>query len=267
MINPKSISEQLLFTTVRLQTNQGAGTGFFFHFKIGEKCAPVIITNKHVVNNRQKEQVTFSLHTKENSKPSNNNIDIALMAEWNFHPSLDLCFTFLQPLLEQIKTQRNLEVFYVPFTEDIIWTDAKLEGLQAAEDIFMVGYPIGLYDKKNNLPLLRKGITASHPALDFNDAGIGVIDCSCFPGSSGSPIVIYNDNGYTDKNGTTHLGAKRFVFIGILFSGPTYNAQGEVEIQEIPTQQKTVVGTQTMINLGYYVKAKEILRLKENLQL
>jgi len=264
MIQPQSISEQLLFSTVRLETKEGSGTGFFFHFKIDEqKCIPVIITNKHVVNNNQKQQVRFTLHVSDAGKPSKDNIDITLMAEWVFHPKHDLCFTVLQPLLEQIKLKASKNIYYKPFTEDIIWEDSKLEDLNAAEDITMIGYPIGLYDRINNLPLLRKGITASHPALDFNDKGVGVIDCSCFPGSSGSPVVIYNDNGYSDKKGNTYLGAKRFIFIGVLFSGPVCDANGNIEIQVIPTKQKITKSTSLMINLGYYIKAKEILKLKE----
>lgn len=54
----------------------------------------------------------------------------------------------------------------------------------------MVGYPIGLADARNNYPIFRKGYTAAHPAVDFNEDGIGLVDMACFPGSSGSPIYI-----------------------------------------------------------------------------
>lgn len=112
---------------------------------------------------------------------------------------------------------------------------------------------------------MRKGITASHPAINFNNESIGVIDCACFPGSSGSPILLCNDNGYTDKKGTTHIGAKRVVLLGVLFSGPTFDAQGNIVIKEIPTQQKVITSTPMMVNLGYYIKAKELFGLKEEI--
>jgi hypothetical protein len=247
-----------------LATEQGSGTGFFFHFKIDDQNqVPVIITNKHVVNNKSEQQVKFSLHIKDANNLTNENMDITLNAKWIFHPTQDLCCTFLNPLLLQIKGQGQKEIFYIPLMEDLIWADSKLEELQAVEDILMVGYPIGLFDKKNNLPLFRKGITASHPAINFNNESIGVIDCACFPGSSGSPIILYNDNGYTDKKGNIYMGAKRFIFLGILSSGPTFDSQGNIEIREIPTQQEIITHTQMMVNLGYYIKAKEILKLKE----
>jgi hypothetical protein len=264
MIQPKLASEKLLFSTVRLGTTQGSGTGFFFHFNVdGQTHVPVIITNKHVVNDKSVQEVEFSLHIREADNPTSENISIRLNANWIFHPNMDLCCTFTNPLLTQIKVQKQKEIFYIPFTEEFIWDDAKLGDLQAVEDILMVGYPIGLFDKKHNLPLFRKGITATHPAMNFNDESIGIIDCACFPGSSGSPIVLFNDNGYTDKNGTNHIAAKRFALLGLLFSGPIYDAQGNIVIKEIPTQQKIIANTPIMVNLGYYIKAKEILKLKE----
>ena len=51
-MKPESISEQLMFNTVRLETESGMGTGFFYNFKVGENIYPTIITNKHVVNHK-----------------------------------------------------------------------------------------------------------------------------------------------------------------------------------------------------------------------
>ena len=33
-----------------------------------------------------------------------------------------------------------------------------------------------------------------------------LIDAACFPGSSGSPVIMYNTVGYTDKAGNLTLG-------------------------------------------------------------
>lgn len=262
MITPTSVTEQLLFNTVRLKTDSGFGTGFFFSFKFGDKVFPVIITNKHVINYDETKNVEFLLHVGENGKPTDENIPINYSANWIFHPSLDLCFCFVNPIFEQVKKTLNKDVFFIPITEELIWDYIKLEELQAVEDVLMVGSPIGLWDEKNNLPLIRKGITSSHPAIDFNRESVGVVDISVFPGSSGSPIFIINTNGYSDKKGTNYLGASRIIFIGILFEGAFLKQEGEVAVVEIPTQQKAFSVTPSMINIGYYIKAKEILVLK-----
>ena len=129
----------------------------------------------------------------------------------------------------------------------------------------MIGYPIGLWDEANNFPILRKGVAASHPALDFNRESIGVIDAACFPGSSGSPILIYKTN-YVNKLGVTRLGATQIILLGLLTAGPVYTCEGTIEIKEIPTNSVPIVSTNQMIHLGYYVKAKEIMTLIEEIK-
>jgi hypothetical protein len=263
-MKPQTISEQMLFSTVRLvASNDSIGTGFFFNFAFeNNKTVSVIITNKHVVNNNQKEKVKFFLHTKNGDSPNDGKINISFPTDWHFHSDQDLCFCFAAPLLQQIKDQKQKDIFYIPIIENLIWDNTKLEELSAIEDVVMVGYPSGLWDQKNNLPLFRKGITSSHPATDFNDKNVGVVDMACFPGSSGSPIFVLNENGYTDKKGNSYLDGKRLIFLGVLFQGPQFNAKGKLIIENIPTQQKVLAVTPMMINLGYYIKATEILYFK-----
>jgi hypothetical protein len=76
MINPTLITEQLLFSTIKLSTSSGSGTGFFFTFKVNDLYYPVIITNRHVVGYKNKEMVNFLLHIKQENKPSDENIEI-----------------------------------------------------------------------------------------------------------------------------------------------------------------------------------------------
>ncbi len=268
MFKPQTISEQMLYNTVRLEAGGGStGTGFFFNFKFSEnKTVPVIITNKHVVNGNEDEEVKFFLHTKDKDTPADEKLNISFKTKWYFHSDQDLCFCFVNPLFEQIRSQKSKEIFYIALEETLIWDDQKLEELSAIEDVVMVGYPSGLWDRKNNLPLFRRGITSSHPATDFNNKNIGVVDMACFPGSSGSPLFVLNENGYTDKNGNTHLGGKRLIFLGILFQGPQLNTKGELVIEDIPTQQKVSAVTPIMINLGYYIKAAEILNFKPEIE-
>lgn len=258
MINPQTKTEQLLFCTTRIETSTGTGTGFFFRFQIDEeKGINVLVTNKHVVANA--DEISFSVHIRENDMPTNEHILITRRVQWFDHPTLDLCCTVVDPLF--MKTGK--EVFYLPILENFIWTHSDLTNLSAMEDVVMVGYPTGLWDEIHNLPLLRKGVTSTHPAIDFKGKNQGVIDAACFPGSSGSPICIVNEGGYFDKNGTLNVGHSRFGLIGILYAGPQYNAQGEIIVQEIPTQQVASANTPMMMNLGYYIKADQMLALKK----
>ena len=260
-----SISEKLMFNTVRLSSPEGtSGTGYFYNFNIDGTIIPVIITNKHVVNNKTNATMTFFVHLFNGENKSDESYSVTLTTDWIFHSCKDLCFCYVNPVFEFVRKKTGREVFYFAIDESIIPTQEKLETLSALEEVVMVGYPIGLWDKRNNLPIFRKGYTASHPAIDFNEFGIGLVDMACFPGSSGSPIFILNEGGYKDKFGNFNLGQSRLYFIGTLFSGPYYDATGEIVVTDIPTSQLKVQShTGVMVNLGYYIMAKELLEFRK----
>jgi hypothetical protein len=276
MLVPQTLSENLLFTTVRIETElsngtKGTGTGFFFDFRINDKQAlPVIITNKHVV----KDAVVgrFQLHTRNTDQtsftPSGKFFTVNLdnfEKRWIAHPNsdVDLCAMLFQPL--NVEAQKNnMNIFRSAFDDTLILNDAALVDLRAVEDILMIGYPIGLWDQTNNFPLIRKGITASHPATNFNGKSEFVIDIACFPGSSGSPIVLVNEGMYGTKKGT--IVGNRIIFLGVLHAGPFMDATGDIEIAEIPVSRQGSSHTKLMINLGYVIKAKEISVLGEELK-
>lgn len=263
-MKPISISERMMFNTVRLvASDRSSGTGYFYNFVIDNKIVPVIITNKHVVNYNSNETMTFYLHLRNGENESNESYQVTLTLNWIFHSKKDLCFCFVNPVFEFVKKQTSKDVFYIAIDETILPSQKMLEELSALEELVMVGYPIGLWDKNNNFPIFRKGYTASHPAIDFNESGIGLVDMACFPGSSGSPIYILNEGGYKDKVGNLNWGQSRIIFIGTLFSGPIYDATGKLVVTDIPTSNQVVEShTGIMVNLGYYIKSSEILEFK-----
>lgn len=263
-MEPKTISERLMFNTVKLVASDGAsGTGFFYQFRVNDRIYPAIVTNKHVVNYNPNEIMTFYLHLRTGENSSSENYKVTYRANWVFHSTKDLCFCFINPVFQEVKNKTGKDVFYIADDDTIVATSQKLEELSALEELVMVGYPIGLWDSKNNFSVFRKGYTASHPAFDFNENGIGLVDMACFPGSSGSPIYILNENGYVDKNGTHYLGRSRVILVGILYAGPQYNAQGDLVVTTIPTQQKIQTSTPIMTNLGYYIKATELKEFED----
>lgn len=260
---PVNISEQLMFNTVRLETKEGSGTGFFFNFIFGNSCVPILVTNKHVVNYNQSETVTFFLHLREGK--DNETIEsypITLETNWIFHSNKDLCFSFMNQVFKEVKARTGKSVYYIPAEENLIPNEEVTSSLSALEEIVMVGYPIGLWDKINNYPIFRKGYTSSHPSYNFNEKGIALADIAAFPGSSGSPIYIINEGSYKEKTGGIIIGQSRLIFLGILFAGPTINTNGEIIAIDIPTQQKIISKTSIMTNLGYYIKSTELLEFK-----
>lgn len=180
-------------------------------------------------------------------------------ARWTHHPEpeIDLCAMPIAPLLREAES-KGRSVFYISLDDSLIPTDSELQELDLLEEITMVGYPNGLWDRKNNMPVFRKGATATHPALDWNGKPEFMIDAACFPGSSGSPVLLYNTGGFTDKRGNVVLGGARLKLLGVLYAGPQHMADGQIEMVPVQTVAKPVVHTAIPLNLGLVVKAKAL---------
>ena len=214
----------------------------------------------------------FNLHEGEikesTTVPSGKFVSVELdnfEKRWINHPNeeIDLCAMFFQPLVSEAEKQKKT-IFYIHLDDSLIPTEEFLRELTAAEEILMIGYPIGLWDTVNNLPITRRGITATHPAMDFCGKSIIVIDVACFPGSSGSPVLLVNEGIYGTKRGA--VAGSRAILLGVLFAGPQMDVHGDIKIEDIPTANKMSSSTKIMINLGYVIKAKEISLLGEVLK-
>ena len=93
----------------------------------------------------------------------------------------------------------------------------------------MIGYPRGIYDEANNLPIVRRGITATSMGRDYNSKPEFMIDMACFPGSSGSPVFM-DKTGYVDRKTQGHMiDAHRFYFLAIFYAGPLITNQGAIK--------------------------------------
>lgn len=79
------------------------------------------------------------------------------------------------------------------------------------EKIVMVGYPNGIWDQRYNFPVFRSGVAATHYRYDWNGRPEFLIDCACFPGSSGSPVLICDVGQVHTKKGL-QIGQSRLSF-------------------------------------------------------
>ena len=261
-------SDQLLFCTARIECSNSVGTAFFMNFSTNSPGmhVPCLITNKHVVEGFN--SCSFFVHIGEfengDLKKIMEPIRVTIQNLHEivfFHPNndTDLCLIPFEPLREQAEN-KGKKIFYRSLDESLIPSEETLRNLLALEEVTMIGYPNGLWDEKNNFPLLRRGSTATHPAVDFNNRPIACVDIACIPGSSGSPIVLFNEGTFKTRGNVT-VGS-RALLLGVLFAGPVMSVDGNIRIEEIPTTSKPVFNINQMIHLGYYIKAKELLLLK-----
>ncbi len=266
-----SPSEELAYSTVRIQCElatgkSSVGTGFFFQFSIDDgKSIPAIITNKHVIAGSI--HGTFQLTRAQNDgSPTIGNFENVALDNfenlWIPHPdsNVDLCAMPTGPLLNQAHQQR-LTFFYRSFGKQIIADSQLLSNLNAIEEILMIGYPVGIWDATNNLPVFRNGITATHPNIDYTGNKEFMVDCACFPGSSGSPVLLYNFGNYQDRSGNTVIGT-RIALLGVLYAGPKFTVEGKINVVPIPTSLKPIPVSQIPTNLVIVIKAQQIMGLE-----
>lgn len=268
-----TITEQLSYSTVRIECemndgSKSSGSGYFLRFKVdnvNNQHIPVVITNKHVIRNAKKGKLVLTI-ARDGQPVDREHFQFFIEGFeglWKQHPDpdVDLCAMPLAPFIRAAESQGK-SVFYIPLDLELIPDQSKLGTLSALEEIVMIGYPNGIWDEVNNKPIFRKGITATHPCFDYNGKKEFMIDAACFPGSSGSPVFILNENGYSDKSGNTYIGAKRLLLMGTLYAGPQHTATGEVRIVNVPTSQVPIAVSAIPNNLGLVIKSERIHELE-----
>ena len=266
-----SIMELLCSSTVRIETrdisnNCYFGTGFFFNLSVDGNVVPLIITNKHVVKGMDRGYFVLTEQDKNGNPMYKQHFTVVIEhnfeKHWIMHPdpNIDLCVMPINPILELGNKQYGKVFFHRAFDNSLIPVDEKLSEIDIAEEVFMIGYPNGLWDSVNNMPIIRRGTMATNISLNHNGKREFVIDAACFPGSSGSPVVLVNKNGYTDKQGNVKLGKRRLMLLGVLYAGPHLTVTGEIEIVTVPNlQQKPLAVSHIPSNLGYIIKSDAIL--------
>ena len=219
MTSRLTVPEQLMHATVRIEcTGAGGvkswGTGFFYKFlDDGKSYVPVIVTNKHVIRGAARGAIWLTLRGSDDLPVvgSHHGIEMAPFEPmWIQHPEpdIDLAVIPVASLFTQAAAAGH-KYFYVSLDKSLLPTSEIIDSFSGFDDILMVGYPNALWDSVNNLPILRSGVTATHPKYNYEGKPVFLIDCACFPGSSGSPVIVYDKNGWTDRNGNIHMGQQR----------------------------------------------------------
>jgi hypothetical protein len=266
-----AVTRQLQHSTVRLECTRpsgeiASGTGFHIRLRLDEQTfIPALVTNRHVVRDAAECAIHFTLADKNGTSSGIHERFVIKPFQWLDHPdpNVDLALIPIQPWLIQLAAIGK-RPFYIDLTEEIIPAPSSLAGLSPLEDILMVGYPNGIWDSVNNFPIFRRGITATACNLDYQGRSEFLVDAAVFPGSSGSPVFIFNEGTYLDGNKIVFGG--RLLFIGVLYAVHLHTAQGEIRTVTVPTDTKSMAFSAIPNNLGICIRAARILDFKESLK-
>ena len=260
------MAEMLTYSTVQIKCNyagnlEGSGTGFIINIcenKEKGTCVPILVTNRHVIENSTKISFKLCLADDDGNPIDTQTHEVdAPMILWRKHPvaNVDLCCLPLVPILNHV-TEQGVKVFYIPLSAGLIPGEDALRNLVALEDVVMIGYPIGVSDTYNNKPVIRRGITAIHPKNDYNGRKETLLDIAAFPGSSGSPVFIFNQGAYPTLDGIEMKSSPRIMLLGVLWGGEEYNAAGVLQFSLLPNIPTPM--TKIPANLGIIIKSERI---------
>jgi len=265
-MEPVSDIEEWMFSTVRIETEEKDGkqwssTGFIFGYPIDkDKAIPFLVTNKHVIQ----EQVKGDLHfiKEKNNQPSLGEgltLPIGNFEDhWFEHPDTDVDVAVMPfgRILKHIEKE-NEKIFYRFVSGRIIPKQAEIEDMDAMEEIIFIGYPKGLFDEKNYTPIIRKGVTATPFYIDHGGKKQFLIDASIFPGSSGSPIFLIDNNIHWSKKERKPLDS-RILFLGIISDGFIFDEKNKVIKKTKDVKTKSFVKTQQFMDIGIVFKPETI---------
>ncbi|HEY3287032.1 MAG TPA: serine protease [Gemmatimonadaceae bacterium] len=251
--------EQMLFTTVRIEgtlANGGTttGTGFIFERRIGDDRIPFIVTNRHVVGDVKSGAIFFHIGEGEQPKLGNGyKLDIIdFDAMWVFHPdkTVDVAVVPLGPLLKT-PTQAGVKLFYRSIPTEFLATDAQLASLSVLQRVVFIGYPNGLWDSANLLPIARTGSIATLPRIAFQGRPVFLIDASVFPGSSGSPVFVFDEGSFHDPTGGgLVVGQSRVILLGLVAAVYYKTEVNDIQTVAHAAGGRQVVVDKEMIDLG-----------------
>lgn len=152
---------------------KGIGTGFYFCFTNNEDTLSVIVTNKHVINNYQTGYLRFKPFNSITEGVTYGDImEIKIDnfdSKWIKHPSEDLAISPLNSIFEEVYKKYKKVIGTFKYDESYIPSDQEYNDLSAIEEIVMIGYPKGLADELNDLPIVRKGLTATPVFLNYQN--------------------------------------------------------------------------------------------------
>lgn len=261
MRSVETVADQLFFTTVYIEAvvsgGVSTGTGFVVNYQTSAGYIPILVTNKHVLGDFT--EVTFRMVASENGAPSQRATQITVSSivpgqTWVGHPDSNVDIAVM-PFGEVMTAMANSGAapFFRAFGPENFLTQDQADELDGIEQVLFVGYPNGLFDTASWMPIVRRGQTATPIYNDYRGQPSFLIDASVFPGSSGSPVVIYDRGMYVTRSGTTNIGS-RFYLAGIVAAVHTREVLGQI----ILTQGTPAAAFNDMIDLGIVYKAGAI---------
>ena len=233
------------------------------HAYTEQLCHVYLITNRHAVPPAGKEasiKVRVTTHSSTGAEIKEMLIPVVgpdghYLPTVRNHPRYDLV---------AIRITRNLKENSVEccFVDTNLFATRQVllkENVTLGDELFLLGYPDGIFEEKNTSPILRQGIISTDPTEDYSvnqslQAKFGLppaipgflIDANVFPGSSGSMVILRPQLFTQEAPGVVGVkGQANFYVLGLVF--------GSLPIDDV------AIGAKQRMGLGLVLSADTIL--------
>lgn len=148
-----------------------------------------LITNKHVLVDKNSVKVRFNPHSSEQAK----DYDLSLIDDgnkrWTGHQidEIDVAAIDINP---RILVDGGMKFKYFVSDSNILSIDQMVEkGMTEGDFIYVLGFPMGLVDRDRQYVIVRSGSIARIRDVLEKRSNDFIVDSFVFPGNSGGPVV------------------------------------------------------------------------------
>lgn len=244
------IVETWVNTTVLIRNEWNRiGTGFLVAREIAPDQGQILlVTNKHVIHKdeamrRQASRITITANiTEPDGKIRRKEFPLPMAGRpWGEHVDADVDVLVIEvtDLILAHPEMHRKWAMYGDFADQKVLEEQEIT---IGEEVFIIGYPLGLSQGESCFPLVRQGVIATRIGENVRevkaDGSVTVlpafrVDGGIVPGSSGSPVVLKPVFGRVVK-GKIELRTALPCLLGIVATThTTYVEQGTQRFQTL----------------------------------
>jgi hypothetical protein len=265
-----TVFDRFFYTVVRIEARPidrpFVGNGFFLSASLGEPNSGSIylVTNRHVV--RPFDQGRLILHcgldaSEPAHAPHPGNVVSMTIQDWSTgwvdhpDPAVDVSVLSVGAIYNWAH-EKQQPIYLASFQQEDVATGGTLSNLDSLEEVFYVAHPEGIWDEAHNLPIIRRGTTASPAFESFSGRPGFLVDGAIHFGVSGSPVIALQQR--FPSHMTTGNFPPQVRLLGILSESFETTGYERPRAAEIPGRRSDLIKWRMPMNLGFAFRAETV---------
>jgi len=177
-----------------------------------KRAAFVLVTAAHVFENMKGEEATIYFRRKKEDIFEKVPWKIKIREKNDKGKSNDLWVknkSGLDIAVMYVSLPPNVDTQLLPtsmLADDEVLTEFEIH---PGDEMFCLGFPLGLEANKAGFPILRSGKVASFPLIPTRKYSSFLLDFQIYGGNSGGPVYFVESN--RNYGGGTHIGTIQFI--------------------------------------------------------